>query len=106
MCESNKCVFMFAQKKHATKYMANRHNIFNIYIPFYCWHSIEKTINRRHRFVNFKTTTGHRPPHLEKFLAKHILDSTKERMSSVLIRMDGSGYLHDMIADTQLKQYQ
>ena len=36
------------------------------------------------------------PSHLEKFLAKHILDSTQEGMSSILIRMDGSGVLHDM----------
>ena len=35
------------------------------------------------------------PSHLEKFLAKHILDSTKEGISSVLVRMDGSGFLHD-----------
>ena len=35
------------------------------------------------------------PSHLEKLLAKHILDSTKEGISSVLVRMDGSGFLHD-----------
>ena len=34
------------------------------------------------------------PSHLENFLAKHILDSTKEGMSSVLIRMDGSEVVH------------
>ena len=36
------------------------------------------------------------PSHLEKFLAKHILDSIKEGISSVLVRMDGSGFLHDI----------
>ena len=36
------------------------------------------------------------PSHLEKFLAQHILDSTKEGMSSVLLRMDVSGFLDDM----------
>ena len=34
------------------------------------------------------------PSHLEKFLAKHILDSTKEGMSIVLITMDGSEVVH------------
>ena len=36
------------------------------------------------------------PSHLEKFLAKHILDSTQGGMLTVLLRMDGSGVLHDM----------
>ena len=36
------------------------------------------------------------PSHLEKLLAKHILDSTKEGISSVHLRMDGSGFLHDI----------
>ena len=36
------------------------------------------------------------PSHLEKLLAKHILDSTKEGMSSVLLRMDVSGFLDNM----------
>ena len=36
------------------------------------------------------------PSHLEKLFAKHILDSTKEGISSVLVRMDGSGFLHDI----------
>ena len=36
------------------------------------------------------------PSHLEKFLAKHILDSTQGGMLTVLLRMDGSGVLHDI----------
>ena len=36
------------------------------------------------------------PSNLEQFLAKHILDSSLEGMSSVLVRMDRSGFLQDM----------
>ena len=41
------------------------------------------------------------PSHLEKLLAKYILDSTKEGISSVLVRMDGSRFLHDIKKITQ-----
>ena len=34
------------------------------------------------------------PSNLEKSLVKNILDSIKEVISSVLMRMDGSGFLH------------
>ena len=33
---------------------------------------------------------------VEKFLAQHILDSTQGGMLTILLRMDGSGVLHDM----------
>ena len=36
------------------------------------------------------------PYNLQKFLAQHILDSSQKGISSVLMRMDGSGFLDDM----------
>ena len=36
------------------------------------------------------------PSNLQKFLAQHILDSSQKGISSILIRMDGSGFFDDM----------
>ena len=85
--------------------MRNRHNIFDIYI-----HLTADILLKTLSIEGIDSSTS-RQPHdtdpsdLEKFLAKHILDSTKEGISSVLVRMDGSGFLHDIKKITQKKTF-
>ena len=76
--------------------MPNHHNIFAIYI-----HLTADTLLKTLSIEGIDSSTSRQlqdtgPSHLEKLLVKHILDSTKEGISSVLVRMDGSGFLHDI----------
>ena len=106
VCESNKCVNIFTKKKNRAHYILKKKfcsgqcptvTTFLTYISHLSPGSqLKKLLTEG---IDLSTSTQPQdtdPSHLEKFLAKHILDSTKEGMSSILVRMDRSGYLHDM----------
>ena len=71
--------------------MRNHHNIFGIYI-----HLTADTLLKTLSIEGIDSSTSrHRPISPGKVVGQtHI--STKEGISSVLVRMDGSGFLHDI----------
>ena len=79
--------------------MRKSHNILDIYLTA---DTILKTLSIEGiDSSNSRQPQDTDPSHLEKFLAKDILDSTKEGISSILIRMDGTGFVHDIKKITQ-----
>ena len=106
VCKSNKRVNIFTKKKNRSHYILKKKfcsrecptvTTFLTYIsplipdtqlPTVSTEGIDSSSSRQRQDTD--------PSHLERFLAKHILDSTQQGMSSVLIRMDDSGYLRDM----------
>ena len=106
VCKSNKCVNIFTKKKNTSHYILKKKfcsgecptvTTFLTYISPLSPNTQLKTVSTEG--VNSSTSMQPQdtdPSNLEQFLAKHILDSSLEGMSSVLVRMDRSGFLHDM----------
>ena len=106
VCKSNKCVNIFTKKKNTSHYILKKKfcsgecptiTTFLTYISPLSPDTQLKTVSTEG--MNSSTSMPPQdtdPSNLEQFLAKHILDSSLEGMSSVLVRMDRSGFLHDM----------
>ena len=106
VCKSNKCVNIFTKKKNTSHYILKKKfcsgecptiTTFLTYISPLSPDTQLKTVSTE--CMNSSTSMQPHdtdPSNLEQFLAKHILDSSLEGMSSVLVRMDRSGFLHDM----------
>ena len=106
VCKSNKCVNIFTKKKNTSHYILKKKfcsgecltvTTFLTYISPLSPDTQLKTVSTEG--MNSSTSMQPQdtdPSNLEQFLAKHILDSSLEGMSSVLVRMDRSGFLHDM----------
>ena len=106
VCESNKCVNIFTKKKNRAHYILKKKfcsgecptvTTFLTYISPLIPDTQLKTVSTEG--IDSSTSRQSQdiqPSHLEKFLAKHILDSTQGGMLTVLLRMDESGVLHDM----------
>ena len=106
VCESNKCVNIFTRKKNRAHYILKKKfcsgecptvTTFLTYISPLNPDTQLKTVSTEGIDSSTSRQSQDRDPsHLEKFLAKHILDSTQGGMLTVLLRMDESGVLHDM----------
>ena len=106
VCESNKFVNIFTKNKNISHYILKKKfcsgqcptvTTFLTYISPLIADTQLKTVSTE--FINSSTSRQSQdtePSQLEKYLAKHILDSTQGGMSTVLLRMDESGVLHDM----------
>ena len=106
VCKSSKCVNIFTKKKNTSHYILKKKfcsgecptiTTFLTYISPLSPDTQLKTVSTEG--MNSSTSMQPQdtdPSNLEQFLAKHILDSSLEGMSSVLVRMDRSGFLHDM----------
>ena len=106
VCESNKFVNIFTKNKNISHYILKKKfcsgqfptiTTFLTYISPLIADTQLKTVSTE--FINSSTlrqSQDTEPSQLEKYLAKHILDSTQGGMSTVLLRMDESGVLHDM----------
>ena len=103
VCESKKCVNIFTRKKNRTNYILKKKfcsgecptiTTFLTYISPLIPDTQLKTEG-----IDSSTSRqsqDRETSHLERFLAKHILDSTQGGMLTVLLRMDESEVLHDM----------
>ena len=106
VCESNKCVNIFTRKKNRTNYILKKKfcsgdcptvTTFLTYISPLIADTQLKTVSTECIDSSISRQSQDRDSsHLERFLAKHILDSTQGGMLTVLLRMDESGVLHDM----------
>ena len=106
VCESNKFVNIFTKNKNISHYILKNKfcsgqcptvTTFLTYISPLIADTQLKTVSTE--FIDSSTSRQSQdtePSQLEKYLAKHILDSTQRGMSTVLLRMDESGILHDM----------
>ena len=106
VCESNKFVNIFTKNKNISHYILKKKfcsgqcptvTTFLTYISPLIADTQLKTVSTE--FIDSSTSRQSQdtePSQLEKYLAKHILDSTQRGMSTVLLRMDESGVLHDM----------
>ena len=106
VCESNKFVNIFTKNKNISHYILKKKfcsgqcptvTTFLTYISPLIADTQLKTVSTE--FINSSTSRQSQdtePSQLEKYLAKHILDSTQGGMSTLLLRMDESGVLHDM----------
>ena len=106
VCESNKCVNIFTKKKNTSHYILKKKfcsgecptiTTFLTYISPLSSDTQLKTVSTEG--IDSSTSTQSQdtdPSQVEKYLAKHILDSNQGGMLSVLLRMDESGVLHDM----------
>ena len=106
VCKSNKCVNIFTKKKNTSHYILKKKfcsgecptiTTFLTYISPLSPDTQLKTVSTE--CIDPSTSRQSQdkdPSHLEKFLAKHILESTQGGMLTVLLRMDESGVLHDM----------
>ena len=106
VCESNKCVNIFTKKKNTSHYILKKKfcsgecptiTTFLTYISPLSSDTQLKTVSTEG--IDSSTSTQSQdtdPSQVEKYLAKHILDSNQGGMLSVLLRMDESGILHDM----------
>ena len=106
VCKSNKCVNIFTKKKNTSHYILKKKfcsgecptiTTFLTYISPLSPDTQLKTVSTEGIDPSTSRQSQDKDPsHLEKFLAKHILESTKGGMLTVLLRMDESGVLHDM----------
>ena len=106
VCESNKCVNIFTKKKNTSHYILKKKfcsgecptiTTFLTYISPLSPDTQLKTVSAESIDPSTSRQSQDKDPsHLEKFLAKHILESTQGGMLTVLLRMDESGVLHDM----------
>ena len=106
VCESNKCVNIFTKKKNTSHYILKKKfcsgecptiTTFLTYISPLSSDTQLKTVSTEG--IDSSTSRQSQdtdPSQVEKYLAKHILDSNQGGMLSVLLRMDESGVLHDM----------
>ena len=106
VCESNKCVNIFTKKKNTSHYILKKKfcsgecptiTTFLTYISPLSPDTQLKTLSTEG--IDSSTSRQSQdtdPSQVEKYLAKHILESTQGGMLTVLLRMDESGVLHDM----------
>ena len=106
VCESNKCVNIFTNKKNRSHYILKKKfgsgecptiTTFLTYISPLIPETQLKTLSTEGiDSSTSRQSQDTQSSQVEKYLAQHILDSAKGGMLTILLRMDQSGVLHDM----------